>query len=204
MAANKVIYKNAYDKKVSAKFFRYYILKNSVFIYLFTVFGLVALFMLVSGAFDQEKDSTYFLMWVIAIMGIVFVPTYIFVNIRASVRRDFKRRGTTIEQIEFSKEKITREELTKHGKMVINWVSIANVIENEDAFYIFLSSDEAFTVAKSGLVEGTVEATRELMLKYLKPDQKGRLPIKIKDKEYNAKQRKLKKEAKLAKKANKK
>lgn len=204
MAAIKVTYKNAYDKKISSNFFRYYLLKNSFFMYFFTIFGFVALFMLVAGAFDQETDSTYFLMWVIAIMGIVFVPTYIFINIRSSVRRDFKRRGQTVEQVEFSKEKITREELTNHGKMIINWVNIANVIENDEAFYIFLSSDEAFTVAKAGLVEGTVEQTRNLMKTYLKPDQKGRLPLKIKDKQYKLEQKELKKQAKLAKKANKK
>ena len=76
MAAQKCIYKSEFDKKISLGFYRYYMLRNSFFMYFFTVFGLVALFMLVSGGFkNEENTSTYFLMWTIAILGIVFVPT---------------------------------------------------------------------------------------------------------------------------------
>ena len=110
-----------------------------------------------------------------------------------SARRDYKRRNGQIEVVEFSKEKVSRQEITKGGKMVINWVNISKVVEVNDAFYIFLGNDEAFTVAKSGLTEGTVEQTRNLMKTYLKPDNKGKLPLSIKDKEYLKAQKELKK-----------
>lgn len=197
MAIQKNVYKNEFDKRVSVNFFRYYMLRNSFFMYFFTVFGLLALFMLVSGSFkNDEGTSTYYLMWIVAIMGIVFVPMYTFVNIHMAARRDYKRRGGTIEVVEITKEKITRMETTKGGKMVINWVNISKVVEVNEAFYIFLGQDEAFTVAKKGLQEGSVESTRNLMKTYLKPDNKGRLPLKIKDREYKLEQKALKKEAK--------
>lgn len=197
MAIQKNVYKNEFDKRVSVNFFRYYMLRNSFFMYFFTVFGLLALFMLVSGSFkNDEGTSTYYLMWIVAIMGIVFVPMYTFVNIHMAARRDYKRRGGTIEVVEITKEKITRMETTKGGKMVINWVNISKVVEVNEAFYIFLGQDEAFTVAKKGLQEGSVESTRNLMKTYLKPDNKGRLPLKIKDREYKMEQKALRKEAK--------
>ena len=197
MAIQKVVYKNAFDKRISTNFFRYYMLRNSFFMYFFTVFGLVALFVLISGGFkNEENTSTYFLMWTVAVLGIVFVPTYTFLNIHMSARRDFKRRNGTVEVVEFSKEKITRLETTKGGKMIINWVNITKVVEVDEAFYIFLGNDEAFTVAKRGLQEGTVEQTRNLMKTYLKADNKGRLPLKIKDKDYLRKQKELKKAGK--------
>ena len=197
MAIQKNVYKNEFDKRISVNFFRYYMLRNSFFMYFFTVFGLLALFMLVSGSFkNDEGTSTYYLMWIVAIMGIVFVPMYTFVNIHMAARRDYKRRGGTIEVVEITKEKITRMETTKGGKMVINWVNISKVVEVNEAFYIFLGQDEAFTVAKKGLQEGSVESTRNLMKTYLKPDNKGRLPLKIKDREYKLEQKALKKEAK--------
>ena len=200
MAAQKCIYKNEFDKKLSVSFYRYYMLRNSFFMYFFTVFGLVALFMLVSGGFkNEENTSTYFLMWTIAILGIVFVPTYTFLNIHMSARRDYKRRNGQIEVVEFSKEKVTRQELTKGGKMVINWVNISKIIEVDNAFYVFLGNDEAFTVGKSGLTEGTVEQTRNLMKTYLKPDNKGNIPLKIKDKLYLKVQKDLKKAGRKAK-----
>lgn len=185
MAIQRNIYKNEFDKKVSLNFYRYYMLRNSFFMYFFTVFGLVALFMLLNGSFKQDEGTTtYYLMWTVAMMGIIFVPMYTFLNIRMSARRDYKRRNGTIEVVEITKEKVTRSEITKGGKMVINWVNIAKVVEVNDAFYIFLGSDEAFTIAKAGLEEGSIESTRNLMKTYLKPDNKGRIPLKIKDKEY--------------------
>lgn len=197
MAMQKNVYRNEFDKKVSLNFFRYYMLRNSFFMYFFTVFGLLALFMLINGAFkNEEKTSTYFLMWTVAIMGIVFVPMYTFFNIRMSARRDYKRRNGTIEVVEISKEKITRMETTKGGKMVINWVNITKVVEVNEAFYIFLGTDEAFTVAKKGLEEGSIESTRNLMKTYLKADNKGRVPLKIKDKEYLKAEKEAKKLAK--------
>ena len=197
MAMQKNVYRNEFDKKVSLNFFRYYMLRNSFFMYFFTVFGLLALFMLINGAFkNEEKTSTYFLMWTVAIMGIVFVPMYTFFNIRMSARRDYKRRNGTIEVVEISKEKITRMETTKGGKMVINWVNITKVVEVNEAFYIFLGTDEAFTVAKKGLEEGSIESTRNLMKTYLKADNNGRVPLKIKDKEYLKAEKEAKKLAK--------
>ena len=185
MAIQRNIYKNEFDKKVSLNFYRYYMLRNSFFMYFFTVFGLVALFMLLNGSFKQDEGTTtYYLMWTVAMMGIIFVPMYTFLNIRMSARRDYKRRNGTIEVVEITKEKVTRSEITKGGKMVINWVNIAKVVEVNDAFYIFLGSDEAFTIAKAGLEEGSIESTRNLMKTYLKPDNKGHIPLKIKDKEY--------------------
>ena len=185
MAIQRNIYKNEFDKKVSLNFYRYYMLRNSFFMYFFTVFGLVALFMLLNGSFKQDEGTTtYYLMWTVAMMGIIFVPMYTFLNIRMSARRDYKRRNGTIEVVEITKEKVTRSEITKGGKMVINWVNIAKVVEVNDAFYIFLGSDEAFIIAKAGLEEGSIESTRNLMKTYLKPDNKGRIPLKIKDKEY--------------------
>ena len=184
MAALKVIYKNNYNKKVNTNFYRYYMLRNSMFMYLITIFGIIALFLLVSGFFSSEEDSsTNFLMWVVAIVGVVFVPFYTFANIRTSVKRDYNTHKDSVEQLELSKEKILRHELTTNQKMVINWVNVTKVIEVSDAFYFFLSETDAFTVAKVGLTQGTLEQTRLLLETYLKKDNKGRLPYKIKDKE---------------------
>ena len=197
MAVQKNVYKNDFNKKVSLNFYRYYMLRNSFFMYFFTVFGLLALFMLLNGAFkNEEETSTYYLMWIVAMMGIIFVPMYTFLNIHMSARRDAKRRSGTTEVVEFTKEKVVRMETTKGGKMVINWVNISKIIEVNEAFYVFLSSDEAFTVAKIGLQEGSVESTRNLMRTYLKPDNKGRIPLKIKDAEYLRNERAKKKAAK--------
>ena len=184
MAALKVIYKNEYDKKVNENFYRYYMLRNSMFMYFITIFGIVALFMLVSGFFNGEDDkSTKVLMWVIAIIGIIFVPFYTFTNIRSSVKRDYNARKDTIEQVELSKEKILRHELKTNEKMAINWMNINKVVEVKDAFYFFLSETDAFTVGKAGLVQGTLSETRNLIETYTKKDKKGRAPFKIKDRE---------------------
>lgn len=199
MAAIKVIYKNNYDKKVNSNFYRYYMLKNSMLMYFITIFGIVALFMLVSGFFSSEEDeSTNFLMWVIAIVGIVFVPFYTFTNIHTSVKKDYNARKDSVEQVELSKEKILRHELTTNQKMAINWVNITKIIEVKDAFYVFLSETDAFTIAKAGLSVGTLDETRLLIETYLKKDKKGRVPFKIKDKE-TIKQLKALKKARKAK-----
>lgn len=198
MAALKVIYKNKYNKKVNGNFYRYYMLRNSMFMYLITIFGIIALFMLVSGFFSSEEDeSANFLMWVIAIIGVVFVPFYTFTNIHTSIKKDYNHRKDTIEQVELSKEKILRQELTSNEKMVINWVNVTKVIEVKDAFYFFLSETDAFTVAKEGLTQGTLEETRLLMETYLKKDNKGRIPFKIKDKETLKELKALKKARKV-------
>lgn len=198
MAALKVIYKNKYNKKVNGNFYRYYMLRNSMFMYLITIIGIIALFMLVSGFFSSEEDeSTNFLMWVIAIIGVVFVPFYTFTNIHTSIKKDYNHRKDTIEQVELSKEKILRQELTSNEKMVINWVNVTKVIEVKDAFYFFLSETDAFTVAKEGLTQGTLEETRLLMETYLKKDNKGRIPFKIKDKETLKELKALKKARKV-------
>ena len=80
--------------------------------------------------------------------------------------------------------------------MIINWVNIGKIVEVNEAFYIFIGNDDAFTVAKSGLQEGAIESTRNLMKTYLKPDNKGRVPLKIKDKEYLQNEKAAKKLAK--------
>lgn len=199
MAAIKVIYKNNYDKKVNSNFYRYYMLKNSMLMYFITIFGIVALFMLVSGFFSSEEDETIkFFMWVIAIVGIVFVPFYTFTNIHTSVKKDYNARKDSVEQVELSKEKILRHELTTNQKMAINWVNITKIIEVKDAFYVFLSETDAFTIAKAGLSVGTLDETRLLIETYLKKDKKGRVPFKIKDKE-TIKQLKALKKARKAK-----
>lgn len=184
MAALKVIFKNNYDKKVNKNFYRYYMLRNSFIMYFITIFGIVALFMLVTGFFQDDEDtSTNFLMWLIAIIGIIFVPFYTFTNIHTSANRDYKARKDSIEQVELSKEKILRHELTTNEKMVINWVNIQKVIEVKDAFYFFITDTDAFTIAKSGLIQGTLEELRILLETYLKKDKKGRSPYRIKDRE---------------------
>lgn len=184
MAALKVIFKNNYDKKVNKNFYRYYMLRNSFIMYFITIFGIVALFMLVTGFFQDDEDtSTNFLMWLIAIIGIIFVPFYTFTNIHTSAKRDYKARKDSIEQVELSKEKILRHELTTNEKMVINWVNIQKVIEVKDAFYFFITDTDAFTIAKSGLIQGTLKELRILLETYLKKDKKGRSPYKIKDRE---------------------
>lgn len=184
MAALKVIFKNNYDKKVNKNFYRFYMLRNSLMMYFITIFGIVALLMLVTGFFSGDEDTqTNFLMWTIAIIGVVFVPVYTFVNIQSSSNRDFKARKDTIEEVELSKEKILRHELVSNEKMVINWVNVNKVVEVSDAFYFFLSETDAFTVAKKGIVQGTLDETRLLIETYLKKDKKGRVPYKIKDRE---------------------
>lgn len=184
MAALKVTFKNNYDKTVNRNFYRYYMLRNSFMMYFITIFGIIALFMLVTGFFqDDEETSTNFLMWLIAIIGIVFVPFYTFTNIHTSAKRDYNARKDSIEQVEFSKEKILRHELTTNEKMVINWVNIQKVVEVKDAFYFFITDTDAFTIAKSGLIQGTLEELRILLETYLKKDKKGRAPYKIKDRE---------------------
>lgn len=184
MAALKVIYKNKYNKKVNSNFYRYYTLKTSFMMYFISIFGIVALFLLVSGFFNGEDDeSTNFLMWVVAIIGVIFVPVYTFTSIRSSTKRDYNARKDSIELVELSKEKVLRQEVVTNQKMVINWVNISKVIEVSDAFYFFLSETDAFTVAKEGLEQGTLEETRLLIETYLKKDKKGRTPFKIKDKQ---------------------
>lgn len=184
MAALKVIYRNKYNKKVNGNFFRYYNLRNSFMMYFISIFGIIALFFLVTGFFSNEDDeSTNFLMWVVAIIGVVFVPVYTFTNIRTSINRDYKARKDTIELVELSKEKILRQEIVSNEKMVINWVNVSKVVEVSDAFYFFLSETDAFTIAKEGLEQGTLEETRLLIETYTKKDKKGRTPFKIKDKE---------------------
>lgn len=181
MAIIKVVIKNPFNKKINKDFYRYYMLRNSFFMYLFSLMGLLCLFMLVSGMVDAEEGSfQYILMWSIALLGVLFVPIYTFINISMASKRDYNKKKDTIEIFEITKEKIQRSIQNVNTKSAVNWMYINKVVEVKDAFYFFTASDEAFTVAKEGIIEGSVETLRQLIITYMAKDNKGRLKFKSK------------------------
>lgn len=197
MAVNKVIFRGAYDREMNKNFFRYYMLRNSFFMYLLTAVGIFCLFSLLTGAVDPEEDSfQYILMWSITLIGIFFVPFYTFFNIHTQSNRDYKKRKDLIETFEITKEKIQRSVAGAPNKVTLNWVNIAKVVEVNDAFYFFTVNEESFTISKKALVEGTIEGLRVLINTYLKKDKKGSVPYKVKDKEYSKVLKDQKKQAK--------
>ena len=115
-----------------------------------------------------------------------------------SASKDKKKRGNQIELYEISKEKITRGVEGMSKKYVVNWMTISSVVKTNEAFYFFTTEEEAFIIAKSGLMEGTFESLRHMIYTYMPMNKKGVSEFIIKDKEVK---KELKKKKKLEKKA---
>ena len=80
----------------------------------------------------------------------------------------------------------------------MNWMTISSVVETNEAFYFFTTEEEAFIIAKSGLMEGTFESLRHMIYTYMPKNKKGVSEFIIKDKEVK---KELKEKKKLEKKA---
>ena len=198
MATSKVSFRNEFDIKLSRKFYRYFMLRKSYILYFVMAMGALCLVFLVLKAVDYEENKFQFIMYLtITLIGLVFMPFYLFFNIMSSASKDKKKRGGVVEIYEITKEKIQRSIEGVNQKYAINWMTLSSVVETSDAFYFFTSSEEAFIIAKKGLKEGTLEMLRHMIFTYMPKNKKGKAEFIIKDKE-------LKKELKAKKKQEKK
>lgn len=197
MAANKIITTHNYDFKLTKKFNRHYIMTHSVFMYLIFALGLFSLYSLLTGEKPaDDKLFSYYLSWSIAVIGILFVPMYLFLNVHLITKKDAKNKVGFVEHNEFTKDRIVKSDNSGEKKIILSWNSIAKVIEKQDVFYFFTTNDAAFLVPKYSFVEGNVTELRALIFKCLPKNTKGKTPFKIKDKEYIAEQKLLKKNQK--------
>ena len=202
MAANKVIFKNSFDIKVSRAFYRYYTLKHSTFMYFLIAMGLVSILYMGLNKFQFDNSFSTILIWSIASIGIIFMPAYTFASIMSSARRDKKKRGNQTEIYELTKEKIERRVEGVSGKYAVNWASIESVVEAKNAYFFFTLEQEAFTIGKAGLIEGSLEQVRHLIKTYVPAGKNGKVPFIIKDKELKKELKLRKKEKKLQEKEN--
>ena len=201
MDYNKIITKHDYDFKMTKKFNRHYIMTHSIFMYLIFGLGLFSLYSLLTGEKPKNDEMfAYYLQWSIAIIGILFVPIYLVLNVHLITKKDAKSKVGFYEVNEFTKERIVKNDNSGEKKIVLNWNLIAKVVEWEDSFYFYTTNDAAFIVPKYAFVEGNTEELRALVFKCLEKDKKGNIPFKIKVKEYKEKQKALKKQEKLNKK----
>lgn len=199
MATTRVTFRNEYDIKISRKFYRYFNLRRSYLMYFIMAMGALCLVLLLFNTVNIKENQFQFIMFLsIAMIGLVFMPFYTFINIMTSASKDKKKRGNQIELYEISKEKITRGVEGLNKKFVVNWMTISSVVETSEAFYFFTTEEEAFIIAKSGLQEGTFESLRHMIYTYMPKNKKGVVEFIIKDKEVK---KELKEKKKLEKKA---
>lgn len=199
MATTRVTFRNEYDIKISRKFYRYFNLRRSYLMYFIMAMGALCLVLLLFNTVNIKENQFQFIMFLsIAMIGLVFMPFYTFINIMTSASKDKKKRGNQIELYEISKEKITRGVEGFNKKFVVNWMTISSVVETSEAFYFFTTEEEAFIIAKSGLQEGTFESLRHMIYTYMPKNKKGVVEFIIKDKEVK---KELKEKKKLEKKA---
>jgi len=202
MAYNKIITKHDYDFKLTKKFNRHYIMTHSIFMYLIFALGLFSLYQLLTGdGLKEGEEFSYYLSWSIAIIGILFVPVYLILNVHLITKKDAKNKTNFYEINEFTKEKIVKNDNSGEKKIVLNWNLIAKVVEYEDVFYFYTTNDAAFLVPKYAFVEGNALELRSMIFKCLQKDNKGKLPYKIHVKEYKEEQKRLKAEQKKNKKS---
>jgi len=175
MAKKRVLAKIDYNVKAHKDFYLFHITHKSSFIYLMPILMILMMIFMLNG---NNNVFTY----IIYISFCVLIMTgYIWLSVNMNVKRDYKTRKNTSETIEISKDNIYREELTDGevtGKDIIGWYQIFNVYEVKKYFYIYTSNDRGFMVPKDFIIEGTVEQIRDYMTKYLKPNQKGKVPFK--------------------------
>ena len=128
------------------------------------------------------------------------MPSYTFMNIMVSAKKDKKKRGDQVELYEITKEKIQRGVEGLNKKYAINWMTVGKVVETDEAFYFFTVEEEAFIIAKKGLVEGNLESLRHMIYTYMAKNKKGNVDFIIKDKIVK---KELKEKKKTQKKDNK-
>lgn len=195
MASNKVVIRYKFDKKLSKKFYIFHILRNSFFMYFVCAMGLLSTYLLLTTDLNSaDMNITYYLSWSISVIGIIFIPLYLFLSSTVATSKEAKQRKNNDEIFEFTKEKIVRADNLSPKKLVLNWYNISKVYDTNEAFYFYAQNDAAFIVPKNAFEEGTIEMLRLFINSYLKKDTKGKIPYIIKDKEY----RKLLKEQKKA------
>ena len=141
MAYNKIITKHDYDFKMTKKFNRHYIMTHSIFMYLIFALGLFSLYSLLTGEKPKNDEMfAYYLQWSIAIIGILFVPIYLLLNVHLITKKDAKSKVGFFEINEFTKERIVKSDNSGEKKIVLNWNLIAKVVEWEDSFYFMLGA----------------------------------------------------------------
>lgn len=183
MAVNRIIFKNKFNMKVSRSFYRYYTLKHSMFMYFLMIMGLVSVLFIALGAVDTSNQFQTILIYSVAGIGIIFMPTYTFASIMSSASRDRKKRGAQVEVYQISKEKIERHIDGAPGRYVVSWASLESIVETDIAFFFFTLEQEAFTIPKEGLIDGSLDDLRHLIRTYLPPQKNGKVKYVIKDKE---------------------
>lgn len=203
MAVNRVIFKNNFDIKVSRGFYRYYTLRHSTFMYFLVLMGLVSVLYITLGQVDMSNTFQAIVIYSVAAVGIVFMPTYTLASILSSANRDRKKRGGQVEIYEVTKDKIERKVEGVPGRNVCSWGSLESVVEANNAYYFFTNEQEAFTIGKAGLMEGSLDLMRHLIKNHLPADKKGKVRFIIKDREYKKELRENKKQQKIKAKENK-
>ena len=194
MAGQKAVFKNPFNFKIQKGFNLYYILTHSIFMYLIFALGIFSLIsLLTSEPAEDATKSTNYLAWSIAIMGIIFVPLYLFLNSYMVTRRQAKESKGIIDYYEITKERIIKGDNSGAKKITLNWNNIDRVIEKEDVFYFFTTNDAAFIVSKEGAEGESALILRQLVFANLKKKPKGKVPFKIRVKSYKEEQKLLKK-----------
>lgn len=180
MATNKIIYKSEYNKGYHKDFYLFHMTHKSSFIYIMPLLMLLLLMLMINNNNNKETDNIYtYIAFAVSIF--IFIPIYLFFAVNSNVRRDSKNRSDCTETIEISKEKILRSESKNNeqkGKEVISWQQLLVVHEQLHYFYFYKSNEQGFLVAKELLTKEEINTIRDFCTKYLKKDQKGKIPFK--------------------------
>lgn len=185
MAQLKIVSKAKFDKRLVMKFNTRYILTHSFFMYFISLLGIYALITLLTSKNLNKEEFSYVLSWSIAIIGILFVPLYLFFSVTRATKKEQKDNGDVIDTFEITKEKILKSDSKNTDKIVLNWNLISKVLETKETFYFTTVNDACFQIPKNTIVEGNIESLRTLINKCLTPKKNGKIPFKSKDKEYN-------------------
>ena len=141
MAYNKIITKHDYDFKMTKKFNRHYIMTHSIFMYLIFALGLFSLYSLLTGEKPKNDEMfAYYLQWSIAIIGILFVPIYLLLNVHLITKKDAKSKVGFFEVNEFTKERIVKRDNISEDKF--NLRDSSSIEYDKEKFDYVISSDD--------------------------------------------------------------
>lgn len=178
MSTNKVVCKSLFNKKMQKKFNTRYLLTHSFFMYLVFALGVYSLVILLTSEPDPEQNKALlYISWSIAIIGILFVPFFLLFNVNSITKKQQKEHMGIIETFEITKDKISKSETNGEKKLVLNWNTIAKVIEYKDVFYFYTTNDAAFLIPKQDIVEGNEEILGALVRKCITPKKNGKIPF---------------------------
>ncbi len=200
---DKVISKTKYDRSEHKKFYLFHLFHRTQTLYF--MFALI-IFLLVLTIVNVSKQQNVVFSCIMFGITCAMVPILIISKINQVVKQETPERVKSTDTIEVTKSKITRSNDVTSGKAVVGWNNIDCVCENDKFIYIYLTDQSGLFIKKEDIVEGDVETFRKLAINNMKVDKKGRILYKRYQsvaKAYRLEQKEIKKQNKLAAKAQK-